>query len=189
MITQVEQQHYSIQEYLELEKQADIRHEFINGTIILMAGGTTNQNEIVTNLCLLLKPVLRQQGGRVYTENVRLWIPEYNLFTYPDVMVTASTPIYYTETKTTITNPVVIFEVLSESTRDYDQGRKFGFYRSLESLQEYILVDPETVSIMIYRRGQDKQWFLYILEDKTDILTLNTLELELCLDDIYGGVI
>ena len=189
MITQVEQKNYSIQEYLKLEKQADIRHEFINGNIIAMAGGTTNHNEIVTDLCLLLKPVLRQQGGRVYTENVRLWIPEFNVFTYPDVIVIASTPIYYTESQTTITNPVIIFEVLSESTRDYDQGRKFGFYRSINSLQEYVLVDPETISIMIYRRGESKQWSLYILDDTTDSLTLNALNLELSLDNIYEGVI
>ncbi|EAZ94220.1 Uma2 family endonuclease [Crocosphaera chwakensis] len=189
MITQIEKRHYSIEEYLELEKQADIRHEFINGNIIAMAGGTTNHNEIVTNLCLLLKPILRQQGGRVYTENVRLWISDFNVFTYPDVMVIASNPIYYTDSQTTVTNPVVIFEVLSESTRDYDQGRKFGFYRSINNLQEYILVDPETVSIMIYRRGKSKQWSLYILNEKTDNLTLNSLNLELSLNSIYEGVI
>jgi Uma2 family endonuclease len=129
------QKTYTPTKYLELETKAEIRHELINREIIPMAGGTTNHNEIVTNLCLLIKPHLRQKKGKVYTENVRLWIPEFNLFTYPDVMIIKGEPIYYSENQTTVTNPVVIIEVLSDSTRDYDQGRKFGFYRSVKTLQ------------------------------------------------------
>ncbi|HAC61992.1 MAG TPA: hypothetical protein DCF68_00285 [Cyanothece sp. UBA12306] len=189
MVTQLPEKVYTPREYLVLEEQAEIRHEFINGEIISMAGGTTNHNEVVTNLCLLLKPLLRQRGGRVYTENVRLWIPKHNIFTYPDVMVIASNPIYYQENQTTVTNPVVIFEVLSNSTRDYDQGRKFGFYRSIGSLQEYVLVDPENLLVMIYCRGIAKEWSLHILEDKSDFLSLQSIEVRISLEEIYEGVI
>jgi Uma2 family endonuclease len=101
-------------------------------------------------------------------------------------MVIASDPIYYKESQTTVTNPVVILEVLSDSTRDYDQGRKFGFYRSIESLQEYGLVDPETLLVMIYRRGIGKEWSLHILEDKGDFLRLQSIDVEMSLKDIYG---
>ncbi len=187
-MTQLAQKTYTPVEYLELEAKAEIRHELINGDMIPMAGGTTNHNEVVTNLCLLLKPHLRQQKGKVYTENVRLWIPEFNLFTYPDLMLIAGEPIYYSESQTTVTNPVAIIEVLSDSTRDYDQGRKFGFYRAVESLQEYILVEPEQLLVMIYRRGTDKQWFLHILETETDLLKLESVKVEMCLKEIYEGV-
>jgi len=187
-MTQLAQKTYPPVEYLELEAKAEIRHELINGDMIPMAGGTTNHNEVVTNLCLLLKPHLRQTKGKVYTENVRLWIPEFNLFTYPDLMLIAGEPIYYSESQTTVTNPVAIIEVLSDSTRDYDQGRKFGFYRSVESLQEYILVEPEQLLVMIYRRGNDKQWFLHILETETDLLKLESVKVEMCLQEIYEGV-
>ena len=108
MVTPLVQKTYTIAEYLEKEGQAEIRHEFLNGEIIAMAGGTTSHNEIITNFCLLLKPTLRQQEGKVYTQNVRLWIPSVNLFTYPDVMLVAQEPIYYNDNKTTITNPIAV---------------------------------------------------------------------------------
>jgi len=164
MVTQLTQQSYTPSQYLEWEAQAEIRHEFINGETIPIAGGTTNHNELVTNLCVLLKPSLRKQGKRLYSENIRLWIASANVFTYPDVMILEGEPAYYGESQTTVTNPVVIFEVLSDSTRDYDQGRKFNFYRSLETLQEYVLVDQETTTIMNYRRDTSKDWHLTILE-------------------------
>ncbi len=188
MTTQLEQKVYTPTEYLELETEAELRHEFINGKMIPMAGGTTNHNEVVTNLCLLLKPLLRQQGGKVYTENVRLWIPEYNMFTYPDVMVIAGEPIYYSDSQTTVTNPIAIIEVLSDSTRDYDQGRKFGFYRSVESLQEYGLVEPQKTLVMLYRRGTVKEWSLHIFESKTDSVILQSIGVEMRLQEVYEGV-
>ena len=189
MVTPLVQKTYTIAEYLEKEGQAEIRHEFLNGEIIAMAGGTTSHNEIITNFCLLLKPILRQQKGKVYTENVRLWIPSVNLFTYPDVMLVAQEPIYYSDNKTTITNPITVIEVLSNSTRDYDLGRKFGYYRSLESLQEYILVEPEETLIMIYRRGNQKQWSLTILDTLKDKLRLDSVGVEMSLVEIYEGVL
>jgi len=80
---------YSAIEYLALEENAEVRNEFINGEIVPTAGGTTQHNELVTNLCLCLKPQMRKRGGKVYTENVKLRIPDFNIFTYPDVMITA----------------------------------------------------------------------------------------------------
>jgi len=189
MVTPLVQKTYTIAEYLEREGEAEIRHEFLNGEIIAMAGGTTSHNEIITNFCLLLKPILRQQKGKVYTENVRLWIPSVNLFTYPDVMLVAQEPIYYSDNKTTINNPIAVIEVLSNSTRDYDLGRKFGYYRSLESLQEYILVEPEETLIMIYRRGNQKQWSLTILDTLKDKLRLDSVGIEMSLAEIYQGVL
>lgn len=188
MVTQLTQKLYTPKEYLELESEAEIRHELINGEMIPMAGGTTRHNEIVTNLCVFLKPSLRQQGRRLYSENVRLWIPANEVFTYPDLMILDGDPIYYENTQTTVTNPVVIIEVLSESTRDYDQGRKFGFYRSLEMLQEYVLVDQEKCSVMVYRRRNGKEWNLQILEDLTDVIALKSLGVKIALEDIYEGI-
>ena len=188
MVTQLKQQTYTPAKYLELEADADHRHEFINGEIIPMAGGTTNHNELITNLCVLLKPSLREKGRRLYSENVRLWIPAANVFTYPDVMILAGEPSYYGDNQTTVTNPVVIFEVLSDSTRDYDQGRKFNFYRTLETLQEYVLIDQETMAVMIYRRSTNKDWHLTILEGATEVVKLDSVSVEISLTAIYEGV-
>jgi len=188
MVTQLAPKVYTPKEYLALELEAENRHEFINGEIRQMAGGTTKHNELITNLSVLLKPTLRKQGQRFYSENVRLWIPIVNVFTYPDVMILAGEPIYYEESQTTITNPVVIFEVLSNSTRDYDQGQKFRFYRSLETLQEYVLVDQERCSVMVYQRENAKEWSLYILEDFREVVRLKSVAVEVALQDIYDGI-
>ncbi len=183
MVTQLVKKSYSDAEYLELEAEAEIRHEFINGEIVEMAGGTTNHNLVTGNIYLALRLALKGKKNLVYIENVRLHIPKFNIFTYPDVMVMAMEPIYYSQSKTTVTNPVTIIEVLSDSTRDYDLGRKFSFYRSLDSLQEYVLVEPETKSIMLYRKGNNKNWSLDILESQTDILELKSIDIEISLVD------
>ncbi len=117
--------------------------------------------------------------------NVKLWIPSFQVFTYPDVMVMEGESIYYQDTKTTVTNPLVMIEVLSESTRDYDLGGKFGYYRSLETLQEYILIEPEKCSIMVYRRDTHKKWFLEILDDINDTLSIQAIKVEIPLSEIY----
>lgn len=189
MVAQLTKQQYTIDEYLELESQAEVRHEYIDGEILEMAGGTTNHNEIITNLCVILKPSLRKLNGKVYTKNVRLWIAQENIFTYPDVMVIVQNPEYYGENKTTVTNPIIIIEVLSNSTKDYDLGRKFEYYRSLESLQEYILIDSEKPLVMSYNRNNNQQWSLNILEDVNCTLTLNYVSIEMTLKEIYEGIL
>lgn len=181
----IAQTKFTIKEYLKSESEADIKHEFINGEIIPMAGGTTNHNEIITNLCVILKPLLRKQKSRIYTENVKLWIPSFQVFTYPDVMIMEGESIYYQDTKTTVTNPLVIIEVLSESTRDYDLGRKFGYYRSLETLHEYILIEPEQYSIMVYRRDTHKKWLLEISDNISDTLFIQAINLQIPLSEVY----
>jgi Uma2 family endonuclease len=188
MVAQITKTTYSLTEYLDLEENVETRNEFINGEIIAMAGETTNHNLVTGNMYLALRLGLKGKKNPVYIENVRVFIAEYNIFTYPDVIVLAGEPIYYTESKTTVINPVIIIEVLSESTKDYDLGRKFGYYRSLETLQEYVLIEPEDRLIMIYRRGNSKQWSLDILDRETDILQLTTISLDIPLSEIYEGI-
>ena len=188
MVTQITSKVYTPKEYLGLELEAENRHEFINGEIIQMAGGTTKHNVITGNIYVILRLAVKGNNIPVYIENVRLWIPAVNVFTYPDVMILAGEPIYYENSQTTITNPVVIFEVLSNSTRDYDQGQKFRFYRSLETLQEYVLVDQERCTVMIYRRHNEKEWSLHILEDFSEVIQLESVSVEVSLQDIYEGV-
>ena len=180
---------YSPTEYLALEENAEVRNEFINGEIVPMAGGTTQHNELVTNLCLCLKPQMRKRGGKVYTENVKLRIPDFNIFTYPDVMIIAGETIYYEEnSRTTILNPAVIFEVLSPGTKDYDQGRKFEYYRSVTSLKDYILIDQERCLVMVYKKTDAHEWTLQVLDNINANFILDSVGIELNLADIYEDI-
>ncbi|MGY6529620.1 MAG: Uma2 family endonuclease [Cyanobacterium sp.] len=188
MVAQLTKQQYTIEEYLELESQAEVRHEYIDGEILEMAGGTTNHNLVTGNIYIALRLALKGKNYPVFIENVRLWIAQHKMFTYPDVMVIAQNPEYHGENKTTVTNPIIIIEILSNSTRDYDLGRKFEYYRSLHSLQEYILVDPEKPLVMSYHRNSDQQWSLNILENINNTLTLNSISIKVNLKDIYEGI-
>ena len=137
MIAQVETKTYTAQEYLELEVNSQDRHEFINGEIILMTGGTPDHNEISANLIGALKLTLKGKPYRTFTSDQRLWVPQLNNYTYPDVMVVAK-PIELQSGRTdTVTNPLLIAEVLSKATRAYDRDDKFAAYRSIPSFQEY----------------------------------------------------
>jgi len=179
---------YTPEEYLALETDSDIRHEFLNGEIRAMAGGTTNHNEIITNLCVALKPRLRKENYRLFTENVRVWIEKYRVYTYPDVMAIADKPIYYGKGTTTVVNPCLIIEVASKSTKNYDQGDKFDYYRSLSSLQEYILVEQSQIHVLQYTKTDNNQWLLAEYESDSRNFSLKILPLSIALVDIYEGV-
>ena len=179
---------YTPEEYLVLEAESDVRHEYLNGEIRAMAGGTTNHNEIITNLCVALKPRLRKKNYRLFTENVRVWIEKYRVYTYPDVMVIAHDPIYHGTGTTTVINPCLIIEVASKSTKNYDQGDKFDYYRSLSSLQEYILVEQSRIHVLQHTKTNDNQWLLTEYEEDSQKFSLNILPLSLSLDEIYEGV-
>ncbi len=185
---QLQRRYYTPEEYLQLEEQAETRSEYRDGEMIPMAGGTTNHNEIVTNLCASLKPPLRQKKYRLFTENVRVWIDRYRVYTYPDVMVIAGEPIYHGTGTTTVINPCLIMEVMSKSTKNYDQGDKFDYYRSLPDLQEYVLVEQSRVHVLQYSKTTAGKWLLTELEAETDLLELSSVAIALSLADLYAGV-
>ena len=188
MVTSVAKRLYSPEEYLAREAQASFRSEYRDGDIVPMAGGTTNHNEIVTNLCVALKPQLRTQGYRLFTENVRVWIERYRVYTYPDVMVIPGKPTYHGPGTSTVTNPRLVVEVASKSTKNYDQGDKFDYYRSLPSFQEYLLVEQSRWRVVQHLRQAGGQWLLSDYEAVDDVVPLASLELSLALGDIYAGV-
>ncbi|MFM6735077.1 MAG: Uma2 family endonuclease, partial [Microcystis panniformis] len=127
---------YSFAEYLQLEETAAYKHEYQDGEIVPMTGGTTDHNKIALNFAAYLKFALKGQKYNIFIGDVKLWIAQYRQVTYPDVILIEGEPIYYETGKTTVTNPRLIVEVLSKSTQNYDQGDKFLYYRSLPELQE-----------------------------------------------------
>jgi Uma2 family endonuclease len=184
----IAKKHYTPEEYLALEEKAEYKHEYRNGEIVAMTGGTINHNEIVTNLCTYLKVALKGQKYRVIIGDVRLWIPRYNQYTYPDVMVISGELIYHQKGNTTITNPLLIMEVLSQSTQDYDRGTKFNYYRSIPELREYILIDQYSFKIEQFSKNNQGQWMLTEYETEEDTLSLESLNLQLNITDIYEQV-
>lgn len=179
---------YTPEEYLELEEQAEYKSEYHDGEIIPVAGGTTNHNEICLNLAANLKFGLKEQNYRVYIGDVRLWIPRYRVYTYPDVMVIKGESIYTDNGNTTVTNPILIAEILSKSTQNYDQGEKFTYYRSIPELEEYILISQSKYQIMQYAKMESQKWLLSEYETEDSAIQLSAIAFELQLSDIYRGV-
>jgi Uma2 family endonuclease len=185
---QLLQRSYTPAEYLELEEKALYKSEYRHGEIVPMSGGTTNHNRISLNVASNLIFSLKGQDYQVYMADVRLWIPPDRQYTYPDVMVIQGEPIYTEKNTTTVTNPRLIVEVLSKSTKNYDQGDKFTYYRSIPELQEYILIDQSRYHLMQYVKNDRGQWLLTDYTHSEAIVNLGSIDLSLTLADIYDRV-
>ncbi|MDJ0580246.1 Uma2 family endonuclease [Crocosphaera sp.] len=183
-----EKQIYTPEEYLQLEEKSTEKHEYRNGEIVLMTGGTTNHNRLVLEFCTYLNFALREQNAEVFAGDVRLWIPDYREYTYPDIMVVQGQPVYQSPGTTTITNPTIIVEVLSKSTQARDRGDKFRFYRSVPEFKEYILIDQYTVLVEHFVKTSDHQWMLTEYEAKEANLSLNSVNFEISLEELYKRV-
>lgn len=194
MIAQLEPpKRYSPDEYLELEINSQIRHEYIDGEIIPMTGGLPNHNQILLNLAGALNFSLRQQPYRVFAADQRVWIPQKRIYTYPDIFVVQGEIQLQEGRRDTITNPTMIFEVLSESTRAYDKDGKFAAYRTLPSFQEYVLVDQYKFQVEHYYKidldkANSKKWSFLEYDSPDTVLSLATVSFELSLADLYNKV-
>lgn len=188
MQVQTVKRFYTPEEYLELEEQAEFKSEYRDGEIVPMTGGTTNHNKIALNLASSLKISVRGKNYDVYIGDVRLWIPRYRQHTYPDVMLIEGQPVYTGISTTTITNPSLIAEVLSKSTQNYDQGNKFLYYRSIPEFKEYILIDQYQYHVMHHVKTDDGKWVLDEIEGESATLSLETVDFQIALSDLYEKV-
>lgn len=188
MKIQTEKRYYTPEEYLTLEEKALDRHEYRDGEIILMPGGTTNHNQIAGNFYKQFPLNIQNQDYYVYINDVRLWIAQYRLYTYPDVMVIKGKPIYEGTGTTNVTNPSIIVEVLSKSTRDYDWTDKFIYYRSMPEFQEYILIDQYRFYVAQYFKQDDGKWLFNDYQGGEAVLKLASAHFEISFQNLYERV-
>ncbi|MDB9374571.1 Uma2 family endonuclease [Nodularia sphaerocarpa] len=183
-----QQRYYTPDEYLALEEAADYKSEYIDGEIIPMAGGTIDHNQIALNLSSELNFAFKRQNYRVFMGDVRLWIPQKRIYTYPDVMILADEPEFFNNRKDIIVNPQVIFEVLSKSTKGYDRENKFEAYRTISTFQEYLLIDQTRIHVEQFSKTGKKQWSLREYDEEDQAIALNTIPFEIFLQDLYSKV-
>jgi Uma2 family endonuclease len=174
--------------YLEFEINSDTRHEYINGNIIPMTGGTPEHNEIVSILNAILRISLKGKPYSIFVADQRLWIPDRTLYTYPDIMV-APRPLQRQQGRTdTITNPVMIAEVLSKSTQNYDRDEKFAAYRTIPTFQEYLLIDQYSTHIEHYTKTDKNQWILTDYNNPESSITLSSIPCAIDINDLYETI-
>ena len=179
---------YTPEEYLELEEKALYKSEYRNGEIIPMTGGSGNHNKITLAIAAILLYALRRKKYEVFMADMRLWIPQLRQYTYHDVIVTDGQASYTSKNNTTVTYPLLIVEVLSKSTKNYDQGEKFTFYRSIPQFKEYVLVEQNQYQVMHYSKTNEGEWIFREYKLENDIIKLKHLDIELSLIDIYQDV-
>ena len=186
-----EPDHYlSVPEYLAFERESEIRHEYVDGQIFAMSGASRRHNRISWNIVEALGPQLRDGGCEGFVSDMRVRIQDYGIFTYPDVVVVCGEPqLDEEEGLETLLNPTFIVEVLSPSTEDYDRGRKFAYYRSIPSLELYLLVAQDRVHIERFERQPAGMWTLFETDDLATELELPAIDARLSLEDIYYRVL
>ena len=183
-----QQRYYTPEEYLELEEVADYKSEYLDGQIIPIAGETTNHNTIALNFSSELGIAFKRQSYQVFICNVRLWIPEKRIYTYPDVMVIVGKTEYFNNRQDTILNPLVIIEVLSKSTKGYDRQDKFELYRTIPSFQEYLLIDQTRIHVEQFCKTDRKRWTLFEYDEEDEAIALTSVPFQISLLDLYNKV-
>lgn len=187
-MTQALERIYTPDEYLELELASETRSEYRNGAIIPMTGGTPDHNEFAINLASCLKFSLRGKPYRIFATDQRLWVPNRNLYTYPDVMVVEKPLQLQTGRTDTVINPCFIAEVLSKSTQDYDHGEKFSAYRTIDHFCEYLLIDQYSIHVEHYVKTAAHQWLLSEYDDPNVTLSLNAFEAQIEIVTLYENI-
>ncbi len=137
----------SVEEYFQICEESDEKFQFFNGEIFAMSGGTMNHSLISNNVSSELRNVLKDKPCRVFDSNLRIAVDKNDSYTYPDTSVICGEIQFLENKKDTVTNPIVIVEVFSDSTEAFDRGKKFSLYRSIETLKHYILIDQKEVKV------------------------------------------
>ncbi len=180
--------YYTLEEYFALEESADHRNEYYQGEIYAMAGGKFNHNVITSTFAGLFYQAFLNKPCVAFVSDMRVQTKPDGLYTYPDVMLVCDKPIFLEGREDTITNPQVIIEVLSDSTRKYDSTDKFEFYKELKALRYYVLVEPDRAYIQCFQRIDQNKWLLETCKGLEDSLKLTELNIELPLAQIYARV-
>ena len=183
--------HFTPDEYRGMEETAEERHEYHNGEIIAMPGGSPAHSRITVDTTTFLNLALRDTNFQTYNGDLRIWIPNFNHGTYPDVLVINGEPQFNDNRTDEIINPLLIIEVLSPSTEGYDRGEKFRKYRSLSSFCEYLLVSlTEPYVEQYYKHNQESsdRWQWQVYDNIEMSILLHSLNIELPLNEIYRRI-
>ena len=180
-------QKFTIEEYLQMERSSEQKHEYYDGEVFAMSGASPKHNVIFRNVYGELVFWLKGKPCQPYGSDLRIHIPENTLFTYPDISIICRDIVTEENDEDTIIEPSVLIEILSPSTKNYDRGTKFKLYRDIPSLKEYVLIDSEAASVEIFRLNESGHWQLEEYKNPDDFLKINTVDFQLSLGEIYLG--
>lgn len=181
-------QRISIEEYLEMENAATEKHEYYKGEVFAMSGAKVAHNKICRNLLIALGNKLKGKPCQPFGSDLRIHIESNTLFTYPDISIVCGEIKTLHDDDMNVLNPVVLMEVLSPSTKNYDRGEKFKLYRDIPTLKEYWLVDSESIHIEVFRLNETQHWELEEYDSLENEIVLKAINETISVEDVYEGV-
>jgi len=185
---QQSRRHYTVDDYFLAEESSPLRHEYFRGEIFVMAGGTPEHNTIALNVAAAFHSALTGSPCRAFGSDQRIGTPS-GLYTYPDVSIVSGTLQLTNERLPSILNPVVLVEVLSDSTRDYDRGEKFDLYASIPTFRDYLLIEPARVHLEHRCRGANGEWTSAVIESIDDTVSLMSVSILMPVARMYDNIV
>ncbi len=181
--------HYlTAEEYLEIERRAHTKSEYFAGEMFAMVGGSREHSLIVGNTARSLHNQFHDRTCEVHTHDFRVKVSETGLYTYPDIVALCGKAELEDSHRDTLLNPMLVIEVLSDSTEAYDRGGKFQHYTKLESVQEYVLISQDRMLVERFRRQDENEWLLRIATAPDDVVDLQSVSAKLRVGDVYARV-
>lgn len=180
---------FTPEDYLDFEREADSRHEFLDGKIFAMAGESLSHSRVCINISGEVRNKLKGKSCEALSPNMKVRTTTASLFSYPDLTIVCGEPLFHDRKKDVLVNPKVIFEVLSPSTAEYDRTTKFQRYRmGNETLTDYVLVSQDYAFVEHFVKQESGNWLYQSYAEIDDILNIESIDCELSLREIYDRV-
>ena len=178
----------SIAEYLSFEANSEVKHEYHNGTLVAMAGGTPRHSLLKVNFVSEAKSALKGKNCLTYDSDLQVAISK-NRFVYPDATIVCGKLDFYEENPLAVKNPTVVIEVLSEQTANYDTGKKMLFYLQIESLKEYVLISQNELFVRIFTKNEEAKWLMTMYNDISQVIDIQSVGIKIKMSDLYENAI
>ena len=176
-------------EYFDRDQRSDDKLEYFYGTIVSQAGATARHNTIVANIIGHLFPQLRSQGCRIYPSDLRVQAVDQQVYTYPDLTIVYGPPLFLEPQELTLLNPTIIIEILSPSTDAKDRNEKLVYYRTIDSLQEYVLIDQNMPYVQRYTRQTAHLWYVHLTDTLDSDISFDAVGVVIPMEAIYDGLV
>jgi len=182
---------FTVSEYIQHEIETGQKYEYHDGQIYALAGGTLAHALLIGNIYAELRTALRNKEAncKPITSEAKLYIKSFNKYVYPDSMVICGPIERPEENKEAVSNPILIVEVLSKTTAEYDRGDKFHFYRQIPSLQEYVLIEQDRYIVEVYsKKAKNDLWRISRYEGLNQLIKLQSLDIEISMSELYYDI-
>jgi Uma2 family endonuclease len=179
---------YTPEQYLALERAAEERHEYLDGQIYLMSGGSPKHSTICVNIISELRVQLKGKSCQVFESNMKVGTEASGLFSYPDVSVVCGEPTFHDKHQDVLTNPTVIIEVLSPSTERFDRGKKFARYQRIDSFTDYVLIAQDEPRVEHFARQANGTWILTVATGLKSKINIASIACALKLAEVYDRI-